>query len=203
VLEATGEMLKESGLEGMTLRAVAARSGVHHATLSRRWGSVTVLVADAVSTLTSEVVSVGDRGALQRELEDYFGQVTAQWQDPQIAAAIRGTVSLPDETYGATRAAYWDERCRALTELLDRGVDRGELPSTVDPWTVFEQIAGPLWMRFLVTHRPIDAALIARLVAQAIHSANAAHGAAARPATSGADAPGDGSGSSASAGPER
>jgi AcrR family transcriptional regulator len=164
VIEATSELLLERGYGHVSLHAIAKRSGVHHTTLYRRWGSLSAIVLDAVSDLTAQHLAPPDLGTIQADLEHHFRAVTGSWDDPQIATLTRSLIlSAPADTI-PHRHAYWDYRASALGELLTRAVQRGQLPEGIDTWTVLETIAGPLWMRFLVTHLPIDDDVIAAAV---------------------------------------
>ena len=49
VLAATLEVLVETGYDGMTVDAVAARAGVHKTTVYRRWPTKAALVAAAAA----------------------------------------------------------------------------------------------------------------------------------------------------------
>ena len=59
VLRATGDMLVESGLQGLELTAVADRAGVGKSTVYRRWGSVPALVTDLFGAHGPAITAAG------------------------------------------------------------------------------------------------------------------------------------------------
>jgi AcrR family transcriptional regulator len=51
---------------------------------------------------------------------------------------------------------FWTERMAASTAIVERAVERGEVPADVDATLVIESLIGPLWVRLLLTGGPID-----------------------------------------------
>lgn len=167
VLDATAALLDEAGYDSVTYDEIASRAGVHRTTVYRRWPSKPELVAEALDLHSEEAVPIPDTGSLA-------GDLTA------LAAAVAANISSPGGARRSTSivaaAAYSDElaatvhrfmsRRVAITELVvDRAIERGELPADADPRLVIEILVGPIWFRFLLTGEPIDAAFIERLVA--------------------------------------
>src|SRR6185312_3811463 len=68
VLRATGDMLVESGLQGLELTAVADRAGVGKSTVYRRWGSVPALVTDLLCDMALQSRPRADTGSLRGDL---------------------------------------------------------------------------------------------------------------------------------------
>src|ERR1700744_4287717 len=60
--------LGEHGFDGLTMDAVAARSGVHRATVYRRWGDVGGLLADFLDAAGDDDWRPPETGSLQGDL---------------------------------------------------------------------------------------------------------------------------------------
>ncbi len=159
ILQATLELIAERGVHAFRTEDVAARARVGKGAIYRRYPSKDDLVMAAVGALVSEEIVVPDTGstradllALMREaVELYRGSlpgrlmpnlVSAMAQRPDLARAVREGFLIP--------------RRAALTEVLRRGVDRGDLRPDVDLELVLDVLGGPLFYRLLITGGPID-----------------------------------------------
>jgi AcrR family transcriptional regulator len=159
ILEATRELMAEVGVYGFRTADVAARAGVGKGAIYRRYGSKDELVTAAIAALVSEQIVVPDTGlthddllVLMREaVEVYRGSgagrlmpnlVGAMAQKPELAKAVR-------EDFLAGRRA-------ALSEVLRRGIERGDLRPDLDVELALDVLGGPLFYRLLITGGPID-----------------------------------------------
>jgi len=156
ILEATLELLGETGLAGLTVDAVAARAGVGKATIYRRWSSKEALVLNAWKECI-EVTPVPDTGTLRGDLEQLIRTLTAGLTGhtinrvfPQMVAAARVNHELSDEF-----AHFIAERRRPVREVLRRARERGELPADANLDLVHDLLLGPLMYRILVTGAPV------------------------------------------------
>ncbi len=68
VLDAVRAELGEHGYDGLTPEAVAARAGVHRATVYRRWGDVGGLLADVLDAAGDDGWEPPDTGSLEGDL---------------------------------------------------------------------------------------------------------------------------------------
>jgi AcrR family transcriptional regulator len=62
------------------------------------------------------------------------------------------------------RASFLHRRRDALTVIVDRAKDRGDLPATLSPGTVADIGFGVIWYRMLATRQTLDHRLIDKLV---------------------------------------
>lgn len=139
LLDAALEVLAEVGFERMTMDAVAARAQAGKATVYRRWPSKVHLVVDAVTRLGEREVDLGrlpDTGTLRGDLVGLIRPevLGADNQDLKVMAAVasmHAAVGEPELTRAASSASTrpWVTANRIL---LQRAVDRGEVPSDVD-----------------------------------------------------------------------
>lgn len=170
VLAATAEELLEHGFERLSIASVARRAGVHHTTVYRRWPTKSALLLDAAVELTRQRLPAPDLGELRRDLHAYFRSLLDALSDPRITALVRSLIAAPSAELSEQRHRYWQDRFEVAAQIVDRAVARGELPQDTQPWRVIELIAGPLWMRVLLTGLPVDEAFLSRAIDDAMRA---------------------------------
>jgi AcrR family transcriptional regulator len=175
VLDAAAEILLSGGLEALTLARVAQAAGVHHTTVYRRWPTRSRLVLDTIIDLTqSRVPAPPSSGSVHRDLVAYFTPMVAGFRDPRIQTLVRSLIALPEQDIAEERREYWRTRYEVGASIIHAGVARGELPPSTDAGHIWEVIAGPIWMRMLITGTDVDEALLEQLVSEALGRAIAA-----------------------------
>src|SRR3954470_7765928 len=91
VLSATLEVLVETGYDGLSVDAVAARAGVHKTTVYRRWPTKAELVAAAAADRSEQPVPVPDTGSLAGALAA-LGHSIAGNVSPELGAGLARTI---------------------------------------------------------------------------------------------------------------
>ncbi len=165
VRRATVDLLAEAGYEGLQVADVAARSGVHRATVYRRWPTKPRLVADLLTDLADEQVPNPDTGALATDLAVMLEQVASVLEQPAVRAVLRAVVTLADDDpeVDGLRRAFWDRQLADAAVVVERAVGRGELPSGTDPRLFLERVFGAVYFRTLVAGRRFSPAELAEL----------------------------------------
>src|SRR5262245_48062783 len=82
VHQAVIELLEEFAADDVTIPLIAERSGVHQATIYRRWGTVPVLLQDVVEPGPARTSPLPDTGSLRGDLELYAAGVAASLSGP-------------------------------------------------------------------------------------------------------------------------
>jgi AcrR family transcriptional regulator len=171
VLSATLEELAQGGYGGLSFEAVAARAGVHKTTVYRRWPDRSSLVLDAMLELSSSTVPVPDTGSLRDDLLTLAGAIAANLSSPQVVAILRTLVAASNEpVIAAASRSYWRARFDLVSQVVSRGIERGELPADASSDPIIEVLIGPLYLRALVTRQPLDAEFVRRCVGAALGS---------------------------------
>jgi AcrR family transcriptional regulator len=166
ILSATLELMAERGVPDLRMDDVAAHAGVGKAAIYRRYRSKDELVAAAVAALVSEI-TVPDTGSTRADLlalmrdavEVYAGSVAAGAM-PSLVEAMSRNPELAD----AIRDGFLAGRRAALREVLDRGIERGDLAGDLDVGLALDVLAGPLFYRLLISGGSIDEQLAAGVV---------------------------------------
>jgi AcrR family transcriptional regulator len=159
VLDAAFEALGERGYAELTMDRIAGRSGVHAATIYRRWGTVESIVADLFVDRSTRI-PVPDTGSLPGDLRALARGIAAFYADRGHRALIEGAVVAaarrPD--LAAVLGAFFEERCRETAPIVHRAVERGELPDDTDADEVMGALGAPFYYRLLISRRSIDTA---------------------------------------------
>ncbi|MDO3702266.1 TetR/AcrR family transcriptional regulator [Micromonospora sp. C28SCA-DRY-2] len=175
VRAATLAELGEKGYQGLTVEAVAERSGVHKTTVYRRWGNVEGLIADALELASGEPWPVPDTGALDTDLRALTREVLAGFTDPESGPVATAFVSAAVQNPAAARAlhAFFAARHEQSAPVVRRAMARGELPADTDPAEVVRVAVAPLYYRLFVSGEPVDAAVADRAADAALAAARA------------------------------
>ncbi len=159
ILEAALELIAELGIHDFRTEDVAARAGVGKGAIYRRYRSKDELVTAAVAALVSEEITVPDTGsthadllALMREAVELYRGSLAGLLMPNLV----GAMAQKPELARAVRGGFLAGRRAALSEVLRRGVERGDLRPDLDLELVLDVLGGPLFYRLLITGGPID-----------------------------------------------
>ena len=166
IVRAARELLDELGPTGLTIEAVAARSGVSKPTIYRTWPNAQALAMTAfLETTTREVPfrrsgsALGDLRAHLRKVAETFATRTGRNVAAMMAAAQGET-----ELAKAFRNNFILESREEGRRLLDRGIASGELRADLDVDVTLDLLYAPLYFRLLVGHGPLDTPLVDRLV---------------------------------------
>lgn len=141
------DLLHDRSIDDLTIALVAEHSGVHQATIYRRWGSIPALVADIVTAGPARTSPLPDTGTLLGDLRAYAVGVADTLSGPLGLLLLRAAVSnLPPQDH-AQPSAILRERAEQLQDMLDRASARGENPPAVDE--LLEIVVAPLYFRAL------------------------------------------------------
>lgn len=156
------DLVGEVGYEGLTIDEVARRAGVHKTTVYRRWPTRAELVFDAAADMSRERVPVPDTGSLAADLRAFARSVAGNLAEGPAAERSRALVmaAATSAELEPMMTRYWSERFELARVMVQRAVERGEVATerVADIDLVIETLIGPLWVRLLLSRRPIDAA---------------------------------------------
>lgn len=164
VLEATVATLLSGDLDDLSIADVARRAGVHPTSIYRRWGNRVNLALDAVLSRTEAEVPTPDTGSLRGDLVALLGSIAAFINTPlgELLVRIAQRRDLPE--YEGARGRFWIERFHIGAALLKEAEARGEIRPGIDSLVALEALVGPMFLRRLLTHEPLDRAFINEVV---------------------------------------
>lgn len=176
VLRATLDELGEHGYAGLTVDRVAARSGVHKATVYRRWGGVDGLLAAALEWSAREHDWAPTRtGTLEGDLlalaEDVRHGFTDAPEGAVSAASIAAALASP--VAAEALRAFMADRHERSAAVVAEAVERGEVPEGTDAVEVVRCAVAPVYHRLLVGREPVSDADLRRAARIAADAARA------------------------------
>ena len=161
ILRATLAEYGEHGFGAMSVEGVAARAGVGKATIYRRYGSKLDLVRDAMYW-SAQFKPTPDTGTLVGDLDGILTNLDDLVHDPVLGPSLHH-MTADGARHPELRALYDEflQHRRAGTKaVLRRAIDRGELLPGTDLELATDVLTGPVMLRHLSTHMPIDRAFL-------------------------------------------
>jgi AcrR family transcriptional regulator len=161
ILQATLQVLSETGYAGLTVAAVIDRAGVSSATLYRRWTTKQHLVAAAVATLVPEPVNT-DTGSLDGDLAAFIRHVahSISVRREDVAEALNVEKKRNPELAAALRERFLQPRLDELKAILTRAKERGEIAIVPPVDTALSLVTGPIYHRAFHLDEPITPAFV-------------------------------------------
>lgn len=154
VLEAAIGLFAERGIDGTSVDAIAAASGVSKATIYKHWTDKDALCVEALGRVygVDRERPEFDSGDLLQDLIDFL-----RHEPPEELASIRERLTPHLMAYAARNPEFgcaWRARVTQpgrtkAVELLRRGIDRGIFPPDLDLTLGLALLLGPMVYRHL------------------------------------------------------
>ena len=166
ILGATLEVLAETGYEALRMDAVAARAKASKATLYRHWPGKPDLVVAAFKCYKQEDLAEGaDTGSLRGDILATLHGVRDIMTGPagQMMTGVMVAMQKDEELARIVRESMLEDKDGVTRQMLDRAIERGELPPDTDP-DLFPDVApAMLFMRIFVNALPADDDYLVRM----------------------------------------
>jgi AcrR family transcriptional regulator len=161
VLAATFELLSETGLAGVSVDAVAERSGVAKTTIYRHWPSRAALLLDACSRMGTPR-EPPNTGSLKGDLAALMGDLGNRLKTARFAATLPSVIDAAerDPEIAKMHANLHAALISAFRSVIERGRRSGELPRRRDSSAIVAALLGPLFYRRWFSREPLDARFI-------------------------------------------
>ena len=153
VLAAAVAELSARDYADISVESIAARAGVHKTTVYRRWGSKAEIIRQALAGAASVRIPVPDTGSVDEDLRLLGRAVQGILSSPQGAAITRALIvgGLTSPEIAGVMSQFWAGRLAAISVIVDRATQRGQLPAGTDPAALMHALAAPLYYELLVT----------------------------------------------------
>lgn len=147
------EELAEVGYGRLSIDAVAKRAGVGKAAIYRRWRSKLQITVALTSVVAVAAIDVPDTGSLRSDIRQYLANGRAALTHPLARKIIPDLLAEATRNPGLADAlleTVRNPRRIKAALLVQRAVERGELPADTDIEMCLDFLAGPLYWRLTV-----------------------------------------------------
>ena len=158
VIQSTLALLNRVGFNELRVEAVASRAGVGKATIYRWWPNKAELVIDSFVWAVEEELRFPSVGPVLESIHEQMRRWAVIFRSPlgQIVATVIGAGQSDPEILQAFRAHWVEPRRIEARRLLRLAMENGEVRDDLDPDTVLDLLYGPLYVRLLLKHAPLD-----------------------------------------------
>jgi AcrR family transcriptional regulator len=158
ILAAALKLLRKKGYRSVTIEGIAAEAGVGKQTIYRWWPSKAAVVLEAFARYTAGRITMPDTGDVKGDMEallvQAFDMLTRE--SGQLVRSLISEALLDDEFAVSMRDIFIASRRSVLREILNKGIERGEVATDADIELIIDLIYGPMWYRLLNNHAPLD-----------------------------------------------
>lgn len=156
VLGAAMEILKESGLQALTIEEVTKRTGVAKTTIYRRYSCAEELGIRAIKSLVLAEMEPPCRGSLRDDVRAHYAKFLELTADPGFRTVILSLMSaaLSNPELAEVRAEMDALRVAMVREMIDAAVERGEVTRTLTDSQLSALIEGPMFI--MRVHQAVD-----------------------------------------------
>jgi AcrR family transcriptional regulator len=166
ILHAAYELLMEVGYAQLTIEGVAARALVGKPTIYRRWSSKARLVMDAFLAVVNPELSFPATGSVKEDISQQMHKLVKIMNTPrgQVIATLIGGGQADPEVIEAFRLNWLSPRRLDCSEVIKKGIERGELRPDLNIEAVIDALYSPLFYRLLLKHAPLTEDFVDELV---------------------------------------
>jgi AcrR family transcriptional regulator len=164
------ELLGEYRYAEVTMEGIAARAGVSKQTLYKWWPSKARLAMEAYADTVAYRIPAPDTGSTEEDLRSLLCSTcqTLGREEPSLGETLAGLIAeaQSDQELGQElRHTLISVRRAIATNILQRGMARGEVDLTLDLPLVLDLLYGPIWYRLLLRNAPLNRAFAHEIVA--------------------------------------
>jgi AcrR family transcriptional regulator len=167
VLQATVELLAQTGYADLSVDAIARRAGTSKPAIYRRWPGKAHLVHEAVFPI-GDATAIPETGSLAGDMREMVRRTAEVLTTPAARAALPGLVGemAADLTlHSALLERFGDILSRGLSDRLADAAARGEVRPDVTAAELVEVVAGTTFLALLTRGDTLDDAWIDRTAA--------------------------------------
>jgi TetR/AcrR family transcriptional regulator, regulator of autoinduction and epiphytic fitness len=170
VRQATLEVLGSRGYAAFTVDAVAESARVAKSTIYRHWPTKLELIADALETLNVQPRPQLATGPARAKIEQLIEHLTSAFTDSILSACIPALIEAADHhpEVADFLHGYSARRRQTLVDVIQEGIDSGELPRHLNAELAALALSGPVIYCRTMTPTPLPVARSTELVTQVL-----------------------------------
>ncbi len=154
ILDAAADLLRENGIAGFSIEAVARRARAGKPTIYRWWPNRTVLMLDVYKRFKT-ARTFSDTGSLRGDLIGFLdNQLIGFWRGSLCGLVYRAVIAEAQNDVGAAEAlqAYQAERKGVAVQIIEKAKARGEVPPQTDAMLIIDMVVSYAWHQLLLGH---------------------------------------------------
>lgn len=168
VLGVTAELLFERGFAGASVDEITRRSGVAKTTIYRHWPTRSDLLRDACSSIGTPL-EIPDTGSFAGDVTALLTSLAHLLRSEKWTSVLPSVIDAAerDPDIAAMYSRLQEGYSAPLHSIIQRALQKGELPKTTDAALLVAALTGPLFYRRWFSREPLTSAFarqIARLV---------------------------------------
>jgi AcrR family transcriptional regulator len=170
ILQATFDLVLQNGFRAVSVESIAAAAGASKATIYRRWPNKAAIVMDA---FTSKVGSGSLFPKMSSATESIRLQMRAmaksfRGSDGALVKMLLAEAQFDPELAKAFRERWTIPRRKLGMAVVQEAIQRGEMPSDVNPGDVIDILYGPIYYRLQMGIGPLSDAYVEGIFLQAM-----------------------------------
>jgi AcrR family transcriptional regulator len=152
ILKAAIELLEAKGIAAMTIEEVAVRAGVAKTTIYRRWSTKGALAIEGFLYEMSTRMFYDNSSSVIDDLKSQLRRVATTFKSPtgRVISGLIAEAQRDPETMNAFLEGYILRRRGITRQLLQRGVENGELKPNVNLDMITDLLYAPMYYRLLM-----------------------------------------------------
>jgi AcrR family transcriptional regulator len=165
VLDAAAELLLERGLAGASVDEITRRSGVAKTTIYRHWRTRGDLLRDACSSIGTPL-QVPDTGSFEGDVTALVTSLAHLLRSEKWTSVLPSIIDAAerDPDIAAVYSRLQKGYSAPLLFIVQRAMERGELPKPTDAATLVAALTGPLFYRRWFSREPLTSAFAKQIV---------------------------------------
>jgi AcrR family transcriptional regulator len=163
ILKAAIELVNEHGVAMVSVEAIASRAGVSKATIYRWWPNKASVVTDGfLELIAPETLFSIDTGSVKQDILSQMRELAKLFvgRNGQIISGLMAEAQADPDVRAALLSRWVFARRDAVGELLQRGMESGELRSDLDLDVAMDALFGPIYYRLLMGHLPLEQSFV-------------------------------------------
>lgn len=152
ILDAAEAILREDGIAGFSIEAVARRARAGKPTIYRWWPNRTTLMLDVYKRFKN-ARTFPDTGTLRGDLVAFLeNQLLGFWKDRLCGTVYRAVIAeaQSDKDAAAALYAYQAERKAVAVQMIELAKARGEVSEDVNGALIVDLIVSYAWHQLLL-----------------------------------------------------
>jgi len=165
VLGATAELLLERGFAGSSVDEITRRSGVAKTTIYRHWPTRGDLLRDACSSIGTPL-EVPDTGSFEGDATALVTSLAHLLRSEKWTSVLPSVIDAGerDPDIAAVYSRLQEGYSAPLQSIIQRAMQKGELPKTTDAALLVAALTGPLFYRRWFSREPLTSAFAKQIV---------------------------------------